>query len=52
MEKISNYLKYFIIKKINEDKGWKDIKIIISDSNVPGIYLLYFIKKVKENIKL
>jgi 5'-3' exonuclease len=36
MENLSTYLHYFVQKKINEDEGWKNIKVIISDSNVPG----------------
>ncbi|RXK38969.1 5'-3' exoribonuclease 2 [Tremella mesenterica] len=36
MDLLSISLKYWISYKLTNDPGWKDLKIIISDSSVPG----------------
>ena len=36
MDLLSNSLKYWISYKLTNDPGWKDLKVIISDSSVPG----------------
>ena len=36
MEKVALSLRYFIARKLNEDVGWRGVKVILTDSNVPG----------------
>jgi 5'-3' exoribonuclease 2 len=36
MSLLSQSLKYWVSYKLTNDPGWKDLKIIISDSSVPG----------------
>jgi len=36
MEQLSIKLEYFIRKKINEDKSWRDVKVILSGHETPG----------------
>lgn len=36
MDLLSKSLKYWISYKLTNDPGWKDLKIILSDSSVPG----------------
>lgn len=36
MEKVSQYLKYYIALRQSSDPGWAGIKVILSDSNAPG----------------
>lgn len=36
MDLLSKSLKYWISYKLTTDPGWKDLKIILSDSSVPG----------------
>ena len=37
MERVSEALQYYISSKLTNDKAFKDLKFILSDSNVPGI---------------
>ncbi|GLT95495.1 hypothetical protein SLE2022_131750 [Rubroshorea leprosula] len=36
MELLSSALRYYIHLRMNEDSGWKGIKVILSDATVPG----------------
>ena len=36
MKNLSDYVRFYIRKKMSEDKAWKQIKVIFSDASVPG----------------
>lgn len=36
MSKLSLYIWYYVLDRMNKNPAWKDIKVIISDASVPG----------------
>ncbi|KAJ1773695.1 5'-3' exoribonuclease 2 [Coemansia sp. RSA 1813] len=36
MEMLAKSLRYYVVMKLNTDPAWENVKVILSDSNVPG----------------
>jgi 5'-3' exoribonuclease 2 len=37
MEKVAVSLRYYVTHRLQTDPGWRNIKVILSDANIPGI---------------
>jgi len=52
MDLLAASLRYWVAKKMSEDEGWKDLKVIISDASVPGEgehKIMEFIRRQRSN---
>ena len=36
MDRVARCLEYYIVDRMNNDPGWRNIKVILSDASVPG----------------
>jgi 5'-3' exoribonuclease 2 len=36
MDRVAQALRFFVARKINDDKAWQTVKVVLTDSNVPG----------------
>ncbi len=36
MEKLTQHLRFFVEKKVSTDRMWKNIRVVVSGSEVPG----------------
>lgn len=53
MDRLSKCLHYYAHTKLNSDPAWKNLKIILSDANVPGEgehKVMDFIRKQRGNV--
>lgn len=41
MDKVATSLRYYVTHRMQTDAGWRNIKVILSDANVPGSYLIF-----------
>jgi 5'-3' exoribonuclease 2 len=36
MERLAQYLEYYVVERLSSDPAWKDVTVILSDASVPG----------------
>ena len=52
MHKLSTYIWFYVLDRMNKNPAWKDIKVIFSDSSVPGEgehKIMSYLKNTKPN---
>ena len=52
MHKLAQCLRYYVHDRLNNDPGWKNIVVMLSDANVPGEvinFILFDQQKLKNN---
>lgn len=43
MHRLSSYIWFYVLEKMNTNQAWMDIKVIFSDASVP-VFIFYLFK--------